>query len=160
MLFCTISLTFIIRELGFTKCLDKGCRTKIKCVHSIVNVNMLASTCFPFRLTTVQLQNLSLTWHETDNNGPTLSPYQNPHNLWTTNTGSTSASRSFYFNGIRNDRLSPGLIYMKFVFYLGFLINFCTATCVLVYNSLKIINVSADELIAFNRSIGWALEFP
>jgi hypothetical protein len=40
---------------------------KIKCVHSRVNVNILASTCVPFRPVTVQVPNLSLTWHETDN---------------------------------------------------------------------------------------------
>ncbi len=40
---------------------------KIKCVQSRVNVNILASTSVPFRPTTVQMPNLALTRHETDN---------------------------------------------------------------------------------------------
>ena len=39
---------------------------KIKCVHSRVNVNILASTSVPFRPTTVPVPNLALTWRETD----------------------------------------------------------------------------------------------
>jgi hypothetical protein len=34
---------------------------KLKCVHSRVNLNILASTSFPFRPTTVYMPNLSLT---------------------------------------------------------------------------------------------------
>ncbi len=40
---------------------------KINCVHSRLNVNILASQSVPFRPTTVQVPNLALTWHETDN---------------------------------------------------------------------------------------------
>ncbi len=39
----------------------------IKCVHCRVNVNVSASTSVPFRPTTVQVPNLTLNWHETDN---------------------------------------------------------------------------------------------
>jgi hypothetical protein len=63
-----------------------------------MNVNILASTSVPFRLTTVQLPNLALTLHKTDNNVPTLGPYQNPHNPLTTNTGRTSAIAKFSTN--------------------------------------------------------------
>jgi hypothetical protein len=40
---------------------------KIKCVDSRVNVNVLASTSVQFKPTTVQVPNLTLHSHETDN---------------------------------------------------------------------------------------------
>ncbi len=41
--------------------MNPGHLLKIKCVHSRLNVNILASTSLPFRLTTVHVPNLALT---------------------------------------------------------------------------------------------------
>ncbi len=40
---------------------------KLKCLHSRLNVNILASTSISFRHTTVRVPNVALTWHDTNN---------------------------------------------------------------------------------------------
>ncbi len=58
----------LVLNLGFAPpWVYMGHLLQIKYVHSRLNVNILASTNVPFRPTTVQMPNLALTWHETDN---------------------------------------------------------------------------------------------